>query len=239
LLTRSPIRHSSDGAGFGVAPAYSPSPVPEPSMALIPPPHQHHPSHHAPRAPVNQCSPVLSGMVPSGPSQARHPISSNGATPGQRPSSPPSHANVPSPSHTDAPFGGELNRQVHNSNLATNGPTVAAVAPPDTGRARKSYTPRPPRPPVEPLGPNQHFSGSFSLTAAPGASEAVVRANYRDVSDDGSKQQLYQPPPTKSRYPSASTPTAGPSYTPGLEALASLAEAQAPLPQSSSAANVH
>lgn len=109
---------------------------------------------------------------------------------------------------------------------------ISQPIPPETPKPRKPAH-RPPRPPVEPLGPNQHFSGSFRAQPTGSSSTGVPRDDHVFPSAygrDGSRQHVYQPPPTKPRIPSQPGATAsvveGHQAPDGaLDNLAALAEA--------------
>lgn len=109
---------------------------------------------------------------------------------------------------------------------------ISQPIPPEPPKPRKPAQ-RTPRPSIEPLGPNQHFAGSFraqpvggSSAGAPGDEHTFAGGYGRD----GSRQHVYQPPPTKPRISSQNGLTASmieghQTADGGLDNLSALAEA--------------
>lgn len=121
---------------------------------------------------------------------------------------------------------------------------ISQPIPPDPPKPRKPAQ-RAPRPPVEPLGPNQHFAGSFRAQPIGSSSTGMLGDDHAFAGGrgrDGSRQHVYQPPPTKPRM--ASQPGAAASVMEGhqapgsgldnLSALAEVAHAQSHLVRSAS-----
>ena len=237
----------SAGGGYSSSPAPGATAVHSPHI-----PDMNHQIQHASQSPLPRPTSSLQGGSGASSSPAppttnyASPSTSNGASP--YPASHPYSVGAtlltgpdggPDPNipFVDVPFGGGRvpgwNKYAHMPGHSLNNPAPSTPPViPSEPRPRK-HVARPPRPPVEPLGPNQHFSGSFSINS-PVMPEGVTPAPSGDATAV-EKQQLYQPPPTKPRYSGGPPPNGESSRgLTGLDALSAIAEAQAPLPRSSS-----